>query len=108
MTDEFTACLGCNETLGIGQSEYCPRCRVSMVPTNANDWPANQRGDLRQCYEGWEEMDLWFTASRIQPAATNDDKSLGQQLEWLADIRSGKWKPRGRNVHKKSKKFLGP
>ncbi len=60
---------------------------------SANDWPPDQRGDIRG-REGWEAMEQWFRASKITPDDTNDGHTVVDQLKWLEDIRSGKWLPR--------------
>jgi hypothetical protein len=64
--DDFTACLGCNQTLGIGVTEYCPRCFTVMdlqaKLARANAWPASERGDRTPEY--WEGPHTWEQAHR--------------------------------------------
>jgi hypothetical protein len=91
MTDDFVACLGCNQTLGIGQSEYCPKCRASMHPEKlweaANQWPAEERGDKRDIESGWEGLANWEKAARLE--FTEADKIRYHSAKrWLHNIRS--------------------
>lgn len=90
--DEFVACLGCNQTLGIGQAEYCPQCRkqiaidVAELLESANQWPIEERGEKRG-HEGWEELQTWERAFLPEPLPAEVLRLQSAQL-WLYNVRN--------------------
>lgn len=60
--------------------------RRKLKLTNADRWPASQRGDAHRSREGWEELHRWERAHCLD-TTVGDERTLAMQLDWLASIR---------------------